>query len=67
MREAEIRVSLGKNELMRALRAMTLDDYHFNPGPWSLWDAESLEHAAALIRREIEAASAAKPKGGLTP
>jgi hypothetical protein len=56
MKAANVVVGLTKDQLMRALRAMTVDDDAFDPGPWSLWDAETLELAAALIRREVAGA-----------
>jgi hypothetical protein len=56
MKAANVVVGLTKDQLMRALRAMTVDDADFDPGPWSLWDAETLELAAALIRREVAGA-----------
>jgi hypothetical protein len=56
MKTANVEVGITKDQVMRALRAMTVHDDAFDPGPWSLWDAETLELAAALIRREVAAA-----------
>jgi hypothetical protein len=58
---AMVQATISKNQVMAALRAMTIRRTHFDPDPWSLDDAETLENAAALIRREIaEAAEAAE-------
>jgi hypothetical protein len=48
-----VQALVSKNQIMRALRLMTTSREEFDPGPWSLDDAETLEAAAALIRREI--------------
>jgi hypothetical protein len=48
--------TLGKDELMHALRELTIDRAAFDPGPWSVADAEDLERAARLIRREVAGA-----------
>ncbi len=53
MNSANITIAINKNQLMISLRSMTIDDDDFNPAQWSLWDAEVMEMAAALIRREI--------------
>jgi hypothetical protein len=46
-------VPIAKDQVMQAVRAMTVDDEWFDPDPWSIWDAEVFEAAAVLIRREI--------------
>jgi hypothetical protein len=48
-----INVAITRDRVMRAVRAMTVDDEWFDPDPWSIWDAEVFEAAAVLIRREI--------------
>jgi hypothetical protein len=50
---AMVQATISKNQVMAALRAMTIRRTHFDPDPWSLDDAKTLEAAAALIRREI--------------
>jgi hypothetical protein len=50
---ATVQVQISKNQVMAALRAMTINRTYFEPGPWSIDDAETLEAAARLIRREI--------------
>lgn len=57
MKSTEITVTVGKEQLMQSIRSLTIHDENFNPGPWSIWDAEVLEQAAALIRREIAEAT----------
>jgi hypothetical protein len=49
----EVSATLTKDVLMQALRVLTIHRRDFDPGPWSLGDAEDLEAAARLIRREI--------------
>jgi len=58
MREAEITAKIDKHQLMGAVYRMTIRDPDFDPGPWSIDDAETFERAAALIRREIVAKEA---------
>jgi hypothetical protein len=48
------------HDLMCALREATINHEAFDSGPWSLWDAECLERAAALIRRDIAEREAKK-------
>lgn len=61
MKSAEVQAAIHKEELMKALREMTINDPDFNGGAWSIWEAEVLESAARLIRswyreRDSEAA-----------
>jgi hypothetical protein len=52
-KSATVGVRLSKHQLMQALRDMTIHDDDFDPDPWSIDDADDLERASALIRREI--------------
>lgn len=52
-REAEVTTRISKEELVAALRAITLENQHFNSDIWSLADARDLMNAGAMIRREI--------------
>lgn len=56
MLRIEVKAGIGKEELMSALRQLTVWRQRFDPGPWSVGDAEDLEAAARLIRRGIEEA-----------
>ncbi len=49
----EIVTKITKDEVVAAVRAITLDDWNFNANEWSLADAETLMRAGAMIRREI--------------
>jgi hypothetical protein len=60
MRKVDVNVTLGKEELMRAVREMTINLDSFNSDYWSLWDVEVFEAAACLIRREIGEKARAK-------
>jgi hypothetical protein len=40
-------------QLKQAFREATINNENFDVGWWSIWDAENLEAAARLIRREI--------------
>lgn len=53
MKKAHVNVAITKDALMEALVAMTVNDEQFDPRDWSIWNAEVLERAAALIRRTI--------------
>lgn len=48
--EAHVQVVIGRPELMRALRALTINHPDFPWESWSIFDAESMEAAARLIR-----------------
>lgn len=51
--EVPVRATIGLYELKSAMRAATIDNERFDVGWWSIADAEYLESAARLIRREI--------------
>lgn len=61
-----ITVPISKDQLLSALRSLTTSAdgrrgrATFDAGEWSIWDAECLERAAALIRREIGEREAAQ-------
>jgi hypothetical protein len=58
----EVPATISKDLIMAAVRALTIHRDDFDPGPWCLGDAEDLEAAARLIRREIaEAATRERP------
>jgi hypothetical protein len=50
--------TLALGELLKALRELTIHARRFDPAGWALGDAEDLEAAAGLIRREIAEADA---------
>jgi hypothetical protein len=50
--------TLARCELLKALRELTIHARRFDPAGWALGDADDLEAAAGLIRREIAEADA---------
>jgi hypothetical protein len=54
--------AIRKRDLMAILRAATLDRAAFDARIWSVADAQCLEAAAAVIRRGLAAAPAARPR-----
>lgn len=55
MKTASVRTTITKSAALDAIMEMTVLDPHFDPDPWSIYEAERLEQAAHFIRREIEA------------
>jgi hypothetical protein len=53
-----VSTTLAKCELLKALRALTINARRFDPSGWALADADDFEAAAGLIRREIAEAEA---------
>jgi len=49
----EVMTKISKDEVMSALRAITVENKGFNPDVWSLGEAETLLRAATMVRREI--------------
>ena len=54
MTMTSIRIQITKDQAIEAISELVLQDRRFDAATWSAWDAERLEHAAAIIRQAIE-------------
>lgn len=45
-----VRTNINRHELMSALREMTLNCEDFSHRKWAIWDAETFENVARMIR-----------------
>ena len=61
--KASVLTTIGNCEIISALRSLTIDREEFDPGPWSIHDAETLERIASAIRREIGEAATKRLHG----
>lgn len=50
MKTTTITATVDRDQIMAALRGMTVNDEAFDHRQWSIWDAETFEAVAKLIR-----------------
>lgn len=59
----EVATTISKEEVLSALRELTLYNTHFNADLWCSADAEDLYRIAALIKAEIQLKVEARNRG----